>query len=246
MRDRDFARVAETVPFLERDRCALVPGGKLVRPGADRMIGFVGCALLVDDDRRVLAEVEQSVKARILEFEHGDVGIARVDRLDRGEERLFLVRGVLGRVALERELDVLGGKRLAVLEFDALLQIEGQRLQIGRKTPFVRQQRGDGKVLVDLGEAFEDIIVHDLADRRRRARCRIETRRRLQRHADRDAVLGRGEGRKSRERGGDGDGDTESAHATSPTWLETNSMQLCTAGGATVKLVRRVIQNEVL
>src|ERR1700677_4405568 len=80
--------------------------------------------------------------------------------------------------------------------------------------------------------------MHDLADRSGRARRRIEPRR-LQRHADGDAVFRRSERRKGGQRGGKGDRNTETAtHARFPLSLaaETNSLQLCTAGGATVKL----------
>ena len=61
---------------------------------------------------------------------------------------------------------------------------------------------------VDLGQALEHVVVHDLADRRGRRGRRVEPRRRLEHHADHDAVLAALRVRGARERDG-GQGDQE-------------------------------------
>ena len=88
---RNLGRVTKAVPFVERDRCALGPGRKLVGAGADRVGRLVRRALLVDDHRRIGAEVKQRLEARLLEIEHHRHRVGRLDRFDRGEERLILV-----------------------------------------------------------------------------------------------------------------------------------------------------------
>ncbi len=205
-----FAGIAIAVPLVERDRGPLRPGGELVWTGADGIGRLVGGALFVEDDGGVHAEMKQRLEARRLELEHDRHRIGRVDRGDRGEEALVLVGRVLSGEALERELDVLGREGLAVLKLDVRLEGEGQGLEIGREVPFFREQRRDREVLVDLGQALEDVVVRHFADRGGRRRRRVEARR-LENHADRDGVLGGGEARGRDEGDAGGNKKTECA-----------------------------------
>jgi hypothetical protein len=59
----------------------------------------------------------------------------------------------------KRELDRVGIEGLAVLEFDALAQLEGVGLEVGRDFPALGQQRRDAAVGVDLGEGLEDVVL---------------------------------------------------------------------------------------
>ena len=80
-----------------------------------------------------------------------------------------------GAAARSKEnLTCLDVERLAVLELDASLQLEGVGLGIGRDGPALGQQRRDRAVHVDLRQPLEDVVVHDLADRRRRRDRRVE------------------------------------------------------------------------
>src|SRR4029077_21257113 len=82
--------------------------------------------------------------------EHDEVGprllqaeadAARIRRLDRGDPFLEgLVRGAA--IALERELDVLGGDRVAVVELHAAAQDELVREPVGRYGPRLGERRG--------------------------------------------------------------------------------------------------------
>ena len=58
-----------------------------------------------------------------------------------------------------------------------LLQLEGVALAVGVHAPALGQQRRDRAVDVDLGQAFEHVVVHDLADRRGRRDGRVQARR---------------------------------------------------------------------
>ena len=203
-RDRDLAGVAIAVPFLQRDGRAPAPLGELVGTGADRIGAIRRRALGFDDHRGVEAEVKQRVEARRLEGQDDDVGVGSVGRRDRLEEG-FLLIGRIGGGALEGEFDVLRRQRLAILEMDALAQLEGQRLGVGRHGPTLGEQRRDGEVVADLRQALEHIVVDDVADRGGRSGGRIEPRR-LEGDADRDAVFRRrvGGGRQQRGRGEEG------------------------------------------
>ena len=71
------------------------------------------------------------------------------------------------------------------------LSVKVSVLRSGEKVHFSARSGRDREVLVDLRQALEDVVVRDLADRRRRRAGRIEPRR-LEHHADRHAVLGEG------------------------------------------------------
>src|SRR5574337_1207114 len=93
---------------------------------------------------------------------------------------------------------VLAVERRAVLELHALAQLEGVGPPVGLDLPVGAQQRRHRAADVDLGEPFEHVVVHDLADRGRRAGGRIEPRR-FEHHREHDRVLGR---LRAREAGG--------------------------------------------
>ena len=120
-----------------------------------------------------------------------------MDSIEAKNPLSLLVEFLAGE-ALERELHVLRGKRLAVLELDVRTQCESEGLEIGREVPFFGEERRDREVLVDLRQPLENIVVRDFADRRGRGAGRIEPRR-LEHHADRNAVLGEGEARRGHE-----------------------------------------------
>ena len=121
---------------------------------------------------------------------------------------LGLVGALLVLGALEAELHGRRVEGLAVVELHALAQLEGVALAVRVHRPALGQQRRDRAVDVDLGQAFEDVVVHDLADRRGRRDGRVQPVR-LEHHADRDAVLlalgqrrGRRPGHRQRRAGG--------------------------------------------
>ena len=136
--------------------------------------------------------MEQRVETRLLEFKRDSRRIGSVDRFDRGEERLLLVRRVFRRGAFKREFDVLGREKLAVLKMDVLAQLESQHFQVRRKGPAFGKQGRHREVAVDLGETLKNIVVRDLTDRGRRARGGVKSRR-LKDHPDGHGVFGRGE-----------------------------------------------------
>ena len=140
------------------------------------------------------------------------------------KKRLVLVGRFLRGVALEGKLHVLRRERLVVLELDVRLQREGQRLEIGREVPFLGEQRRHREVLVDLRQALENVVMRDLADRRRRRGGRIEPRR-LEHHADRHAVLGEGNARR-RDKGKTkcGEKAVGAAHGTLRGWERSLSI----------------------
>ena len=87
----------------------------------------------------------------------------------------LLVRA-LGLGALEAELHVAGVEGLAVVELHALAQLEGVALPSGSIVQLSASSGVDAAVDVDLGQALEHVVVHDLADRRGRRDGRVEAR----------------------------------------------------------------------
>jgi hypothetical protein len=133
----------------QRHRGALVPALELVGAGAHRFGGVGVGALGLDHDGRGLAHQEQEVRVELLvDHDHG-VLVHDADALHRGERALVLVGALFAGGALKRELDRVGIEGLAVLELDALAQLEGVGLEVGRDFPALGQQRRDAAVGVD-------------------------------------------------------------------------------------------------
>ncbi|MGY4343901.1 hypothetical protein ACVWXM_000365 [Bradyrhizobium sp. GM7.3] len=184
----DRGGVAIVSPFGQGHRGALGPGAQLIGPGPDRLRDIGGSALRLDDRAARLPQQERQVRLGIFQADHDRVGVGRIDLLEALEQALVLVGAGGDRVALERELHGCGVKRLAVVELDALAQLERIGLQIGRCSPALRQQGRGGAVLVDLGQGLIDVVERDLGDRGGGGVGGIEPRR-FQRHRHDDAVL---------------------------------------------------------
>jgi hypothetical protein len=145
----DGGRVAVLGPLGQRHRGALVPALELVGAGAHRFGGVGVGALGLDQDGRGLPHQEQEVRVELLvDHDHG-VLVHDADALHRGERALVLVGALFAGGALKRELDRVGIEGLAVLELDALAQLEGVGLEVGRDFPALGQQRRDAAVGVD-------------------------------------------------------------------------------------------------
>src|SRR5262249_14731287 len=104
------------------------------------------------------------------------------------EQALVLVGARWSRGAIKRELHRGGIERLAVLEFDALAELERVGLEIIRSPPALGKQGGYGTVFVDLCQRFIDVIERNLCNPRRSSRGWTEPGR-LQRHRHDDAVF---------------------------------------------------------
>ncbi len=140
---------------------------RLVRLG----IGFLGRD---DDGRRARrAERLEEGRRRLLHLQRDFVVAGDVDAGDRVEE--VAGRADL-RVAIERRLDVGGGHLLAVVEFDALAQLEDVRETVIGDVEQFGEDRDRFDVLAEGVEHLVDVHV-DVARGLRRGDHRVEARR---------------------------------------------------------------------
>ena len=128
-----------------------------VGPGADRVAADVD--LVVEpggDDRRVAAPGEEAEHARVagLQAEPGDVLRDDVDAQERRHlaDRRDAARQRRVQHLLDRVLDVPRVELLAVVELDALAEVEGDRLLVGRDLPRLCECGLQVQVLVPLDE----------------------------------------------------------------------------------------------
>jgi hypothetical protein len=170
------------------DPVALHPFGEAERPGAHG-VGGVGLGARGVHDHRV-APCHLEGKRPVGCGEGDDDGgiIHGLDAFDPGKKRFLGVGAVLGPRAVEREDHVLGGHRAAVMEGDALAQVEGVGQPVLRDVPAFGQPRDDGPIGREARQPLEDVGVDDLVDGGRGARGRVEIRR-LQHHSDGDVGL---------------------------------------------------------
>ena len=186
----DRLGVAKAVPLGQRDRVALLPVLEAERPGADRLgrgrrPAVFGCritAVFSPMRNRKLPSALFSVRITVC----GSGALIELMLSNTAPLALLVLFSSFARSKLNFTADE--SKRLAVVELDALLQLEGVAAAVGVHGPALGQQRRDRAVDVDLGQAFQHVVVHDLADRRGRRDGRIEARR-LQHHGQRDAVF---------------------------------------------------------
>ena len=82
------------------------------------------------------------------------------------EQALVLVGAGRRRCALIGEFHRLGVERFAVLELDALAQLERIGLQVGRDFPAFGEQWRNRAVFLDLGQRLVNIVERDFGDRR--------------------------------------------------------------------------------
>ncbi|MNT12112.1 hypothetical protein D3C72_1470270 [compost metagenome] len=105
-----------------------------------------------------------------------------------GKGALVLVGAFFAGGTVERELDRLGVEGFAVVEGDALAQLEGIGLQIGRDFPAFGQQGRYASIGIDLGQRLIDVVLGDFRNGRGRTGRGIEPWR-LQRHAKHNSVF---------------------------------------------------------
>ena len=138
-----------------------------------------------DDHRVAPGEVGEQRRLRRVEADlEGDV-VDRRHLVDAGEQALLGVERALGHRAVEGEDHVLGGEGGAVVEGDAVAQVEDPGEAVGRRLPALGEGGQDGAVGAEAGQPLEDVGVGDLVDRRGGAGGRVEDRR-LELHADHD------------------------------------------------------------
>ena len=168
------ARIAEAIPFDQRQRRALAPVFQLVRTGADglRRVG-IG-ALGLDDDCRGLAQDEQQVGIDFLVDDHHRELVHGLGA-EVGEDALVFVGAFLTAGPVEAELDGLRVEGLTVLELDAPVKLEGVGLEVGRDFEALRQQRRDAAIGIDPGQCLEHVVLNDFSDRGRRAGGRVQS-----------------------------------------------------------------------
>ena len=199
------------------DPVALTPGHEAERPGADR-IALEGLARLrLDHHGGRQAEPEQQVAGGLRERQDQGLRVRRLDVGDDRVERLLRIDRARRPDRVEAELRRLGGERLAVVEFRALLEREGVGQAVGRDGPAPGELRLHLAVAVDPGQALKHVLPYHLADHGGRGAGRVEAGR-LHRHADDEVGPRRGLGA-SREpqhrdrQGGSGGGTGQEAAA---------------------------------
>ena len=219
----DRGGVAIIRPFVQGDRRSLGPGAERIGSGADRLRRIGRRTLRLNDRAARLPQQEWQVRFGIFEHDHDGLRIGRGDLLKRLVQALVLVGAGRRGVAIKGELYRRGIERLAVMEFDALAELECIGLQVGRRLPTLGEQGRHRTVLVDLGQRLIEVIERNLGDRCGGRVGGIEPRR-LQRHAHDDAVLlALREARQRRhgERGGHRDNGHFFQHVTPPKYSQT-------------------------
>ena len=166
----DGACRPETIPSRQHHRGTLVPRAQLVGAGTHGLGGIGIGALGLHDDGRGLAQGEQQVGVDVFVQHHQGVFVHHL-RGQVGKGALVFVGAFLAASTVVGELDRSGVEGLAVLELDALAQLEGVGLEVGRDFPALGQQGRDRAVGVDLGERFKNVVLHDLGNGRGRS-CR--------------------------------------------------------------------------
>ena len=147
------------VPALERDVVVLHPLGEAIGSGADReQLRVLLLERLLVHDLGGLREHRQERTARAAQVEARLVLADRLHALDRREEDAH--RQLVLRVedAGEREGDVLGRERLAVVERGVVDQVEEPRLVVFL-LPRLRQARDELAGLVHVDELVVDVLV---------------------------------------------------------------------------------------
>jgi len=146
----------------------------------------------VDDDCMVIAQVEQEVGIGLLEREDdrrivgglytGDVPV----KLNRGRAHFGVAQ------AVERELHVVGGQRLAVVELHALAHLERPGQSVGAGFPALRQAAGLVRAIVfadedeEVGPLAGDLVIGNSGEE-----GRVQVGRRKKRMAQGAAIFGR-------------------------------------------------------
>ena len=209
---------------------------ELERAGADRReIGRVlaDIAALVEMLGRDVAEVGQGAQQQIqrhrpLVFEDRGLGVRRFDRGQEQLQRRTVIEDLLPHVH-GGEFDVGRGERLAVVPGDALAQLEGHGLAVGRGFPALGEHADGLAVGIEIDEVFLDLAADDV-DAGGRLNARIElallgavmdvehaalARRFLRKGPHRIDHIGR-DGRRCQQRGAAIDLKARQIHAKSP------------------------------
>ena len=160
-----FGRLAPVVGVLhELDTVALDPARELEGAGADGVGRVAVGAGGGDDDGVAPGEVGEE---RALGRVEADLDGGVVDGgylVDSVEELLLGVGRALGHGAVEGEDHVLGGEGGAVVQGDAVAQVEDPGEAVGGDLPALGERRLDGAVVGEAGEALEDVGVDHLVD----------------------------------------------------------------------------------
>ena len=144
--ERDFAQLDVTrasilrIPF-ENHRVTLRPFHELERPRSHGMGRIRLCGFRCDDNGRAFSQIEQQEWVGFLQANDESLRVESIQALHIFEPTLALVRALLRRIALERELDVSGIESTAVRKSDALPQLEREGLQIIRNGPVASPAR---------------------------------------------------------------------------------------------------------
>ena len=148
--------------LLELQPVAWRPRLEAERPGADGLRRDVGDLVLGQDAQLALAEDVLEAGVGDAESEPHGERIDRLDLLDHGDIRARPRAGRRIEDALHGGHDILGRQHLAVVELDALAQLEGPHLEVVGGGPAHGQIRLGGEVAVDAGEPVEDQMDEDV------------------------------------------------------------------------------------
>ena len=128
-----------------------------VRAGAHHGIAVLP-ARLHDRGVIVVAQRDGEIGVAAVERDHQHVRPVGLHVDDRRQKRLRRRFGAFLDVFAERIDDVLGVQRLAVVELDALAQLEGPFAGVVGRFPLDRQVRHDVHVAVQIGQAVVHLI----------------------------------------------------------------------------------------
>ena len=170
----------------------LVHDAELVGAGADRIRRLVRRALLVDDDRRVDAEVKQRLKLGSLNLSTTVSGSGvSIDSIEAKNALSLLVESLAAKRSNEN-LTSFEENGSPSWNLTLGLSVKVSVLRSGEKSHFSASSGVTEKSSLIFVSPSKIVVVGHLADRRGRRAGRIEPGR-LEHHADRDAVLGEGE-----------------------------------------------------
>ena len=117
------------------------------------------------DEDMVVAHQERKVGVAALQGDRDAMRSIRLDRLDSAENSLCRGLGIVGEMMPEGVDDIPGVERLAVVELDALANLEHPRLRVRGGVPALRQLRNQltrgrhlGQVVADLAEQYVDHV----------------------------------------------------------------------------------------
>ncbi len=121
------------------------------------------CRLGAHDHAGAVGELGDQRRERVLELQSHGRGVGHLDLVHGGQLGLA-ERALHGHVPLEARLDRLRVHGLAVVELDALAQLDGDRLAVLGGLVRQRQLRHDVELVVDVEQLVAQRGEHDAAD----------------------------------------------------------------------------------